>query len=169
MISVLMSEDDKLLCQLVADILRPHNDLRLIGAAVDGHEALYAIPEYRPDVLLLDLNLPRLSGMTILSRLALLADPPRVLVVSGSDSVETQCEAIREGAMGFVSKSSGLITLPDAIRAVAAGHVWLADEVAARIVSEYQTSARKASSALPPSSGGPRPESGATYLHAAPK
>lgn len=127
---------------LLSRILSDQDEFR-VETAADGREALTAARERRPDVLLLDLSLPALSGAEVLDHLSEDAERPRVLVLSGDESQETQLAAARRGASGFLGKSSALPVLADAIRTVAEGKVWLAPEVVGRLVSDYAALARR--------------------------
>src|SRR5687768_3769768 len=114
-ISIVIAEDDPLLREFLAGILAREPDLRILGDAATGPDALEQVAQHRPDVLLLDLKLPGLSGLQVLERLRLAERAPRVLVLSGDETEGTQMEAARSGASGFVCKSSAMATLAPAI------------------------------------------------------
>jgi DNA-binding NarL/FixJ family response regulator len=94
-------------------------------------------------VVLLDLGLPELSGLQVLERLSASRAESRVLVLTGDESEETQIQAIRHGARGFLGKSEAGRALPAAIRAIAAGEVWVAGPVIRRLVDDYPTLVRR--------------------------
>jgi len=144
MTTVLIAEDDALLRTLLVQLLAAHDDLRVVAEVADGREVLPALDQHRPDVLLLDITLPGFSGLDILEALTERLDRPRVLVLSGSEDPETQLNAVRNGAAGFLGKSRASGVLVEAVRAVAGGGVWLAPDVVSRVVQEYPTLARQA-------------------------
>lgn len=143
-ISILIAEDDPLLRNLLGQIVADQPELRVVGQAVDGAQALEMAGRLQPDVLLLDLGLPTLTGLEVLERLGQLPDPPQVLVLSGDERHESQLAAVRQGASGFVCKSRAFPALPEAIRAVAGGRVWLAEEVIGQVIREYSVLVRQA-------------------------
>jgi DNA-binding NarL/FixJ family response regulator len=136
-ITILIAEDDPLLRNLLADILDQHDDLSVLGAVGTGKDAIQAVTEHDPDVLLLDLVLPGMHGLSVLDFLKTAEEPPMVLVLSGDESEESQLEAARHGAHGFLGKSQGITALPTAIRAIAGGEVWFTRQLVGRIFKEY--------------------------------
>jgi DNA-binding NarL/FixJ family response regulator len=143
-ISVLLAEDDPLLRNLLTHILAGQEGLEIAGTAANGREALAAASDLQPDVLLLDLHLPELSGMKVLERCAETEVSPKVLVLSGDEGEDTMLRAARAGARGFLSKSGASSALAQAIRAVAAGEVWFPAGIVSRILAEYPTLVRSA-------------------------
>jgi DNA-binding NarL/FixJ family response regulator len=144
MTSVLIAEDDALLRSLLIQILAGHDDLHVAAEVADGREAVAAVDAHRPQVLLLDLTLPGLSGMEVLALLADRPERPRVLVLSGTEDPDTQLAAVRSGAAGFLGKSRAAGVLVEAVRSVASGGVWLAPDVVSRVVQDYPTLSRQA-------------------------
>jgi DNA-binding NarL/FixJ family response regulator len=143
LITVLIAEDDALLRHFLVQRLADQDDFTVVGSVANGREALEATEQLRPSVLLLDLGLPELSGLQVLERLPAGRAAPRVLVLTGDESEEAQIQAIRHGARGFLGKSEAGPALPDAIRAIAAGEVWLSGGLVRRIVDDYPTLVRR--------------------------
>lgn len=142
-ISILIAEDDPLLRRLVERILADSDTLQVIGDAADGLQALQEIERLQPDVLLLDLNMPKLSGMQVLERLGNAETRPAVLVLSTDEDEETQLTAARAGARGFLPKSQAAASLIEAVERVAAGEFWFSRRVSSLILSEYPLLARR--------------------------
>jgi DNA-binding NarL/FixJ family response regulator len=115
-VSILIAEDDALLRNFLLERLAGQEGFAVVGSASNGREALDAARTLRPHVLLLDLDLPELSGRQVLDRLATQEIPPAVIVLTGDEAEETQLDVARLGAKGFVCKSQASTTLPDAIR-----------------------------------------------------
>lgn len=136
-IDVLIAEDDALLRDLLTRTLAVQDDIRVLGAIGNGGDVWAAVSDLKPAILLLDLHMPELPGLKVLERLGRMAEPPRVIVVSGDEANETQLEAARLGARGFVCKSRAATTLVEAIRVVAAGGVWFAPPVVSLMLNEY--------------------------------
>jgi DNA-binding NarL/FixJ family response regulator len=143
-VSVVVAEDDPLLRHFLLRQLADQDDLRVLGDVGNGREAVEAVVELKPHMLLLDLDLPELSGLQVLERLSAMANPPRVLILSGQETEDTQLEAARQGASGFLCKSQAGLSLLPAIRAVAAGEVWLSPQLVRRILDDYHPLVRRA-------------------------
>ncbi len=144
LITVLIAEDDALLLHFLTQRLAVEEGLSAVGCAATGREALAAAGELRPRVLLLDLGLPDLSGLEVLTHLSTQAHRPAVLVLTGDEAEETQLEAVRRGARGFLCKSEAGPALPEAIRGVAAGETWLSPRLVGRIMDDYPALVRRA-------------------------
>jgi DNA-binding NarL/FixJ family response regulator len=142
-ISVVIAEDDALLRHFLLRQLADQEGFRVLGDVGNGREAVEAVAELKPRVLLLDLDLPELSGLEVLERLSATENPPRVLILSGEEMEETQLEAARRGASGFLCKSQAGSSLLPAIRAVAAGEAWLSPGLVRRILDDYSPLARR--------------------------
>jgi DNA-binding NarL/FixJ family response regulator len=134
MTRVFLVEDQALVREGIQSLLALEPTVRVVGAACDGEEALAGIPGARPDVVLLDLRLPRLSGLEVLRRLAQ-ADrlPPTIVLTTFGDDAAV-LEAIRSGARGYLLKDVSLKELVDAIRVVAEGGTAVRPVVSERIV-----------------------------------
>jgi DNA-binding NarL/FixJ family response regulator len=141
--SIVIAEDDPLLRMLLERILSAEEGLSIVGSVADGLAALEAVGSLHPDVLLLDLNMPRLSGLGVLERLAEMSERPAVLVLSTDEAEETQLEAARSGARGFLPKSKAVPGLAKAVRAVANGDVWFSRRVSSLIFSEFPGRVRR--------------------------
>lgn len=141
--SILIAEDDALLRSMLAARLEGEEGFTVIGSVGDGREVTAAVRELQPEILLLDLNLPGLPGLKVLEQLSGVEHPPQVLVLSGEEVEEAQVRAAQSGARGFVHKSLGVASLPDAIRAIAGGETWFSPHVVAHIVREYPVLTRR--------------------------
>jgi DNA-binding NarL/FixJ family response regulator len=141
--SILITEDDPLLCSLLAEALGRHDGFEVLGVVQDGREVAEEVERRKPDLLLLDLGLPGLPGLEVIERLHHSDEPPRILVLSGDEGEDTQFLAARAGAQGFVPKSAGIAGLPEAIREVARGGAWFSRAVANRIFADYPKVVRR--------------------------
>jgi DNA-binding NarL/FixJ family response regulator len=142
-VSILIAEDDALLRSFLLERLAGQDGFAVVGSASNGREALDAAIKLRPQVMLLDLDLPELTGLQVLEQLAAQESPPAVIVLTGNETDEMQLDVARHGAKGFLCKSQAGAALPDAIRAVATGDVWLPRHVVGRLLSEYPLLARR--------------------------
>lgn len=110
-------------------------DLDVVGAAGDGPEAIEALADGRADVVLMDLNLPTMSGIEATARLSALPDPPAVLAVTMVDDDDTVLAAMRAGARGYVLKGSVGAEIVAAVRTVAAGGAVFGAGVATQVLA----------------------------------
>ncbi len=119
-------------------ILEAAGDIEVVGDLCDGHEAVRLANQLRPDVVLVDTELPGLDGLEVTRQLAgaNVADAMRVLVMAGS-STNTVIESVRAGARGYVLKDLPAGALVNAVRAVAAGEAALAPAVAGQVLDHF--------------------------------
>ena len=125
-IRLLLVDDHPVVRRGLRGYLELEPDFTVVGEAGDGEEALRAIAETRPDVVLLDLKMPGLDGQGVLERLASVDDAPRVLVLTSATDAERVPNAITAGAAGFVYKDIDPDALASAIRTVHSGQLLLA-------------------------------------------
>jgi len=118
---VLIAEDETLVRQGIRKLLELDSRIEIVAEAGDGEEALRLIGETKPDVVLLDVRMPRLDGLGVLRALQEKPDAPPCLVLTTFDDRELVLEAIREGAKGFLRKDVSLSQLVGAIETLAAG------------------------------------------------
>jgi DNA-binding NarL/FixJ family response regulator len=119
MIRVVLVDDQNLVRQGVRGLLALLPDIEVVGEASDGEEALAKVPELRPDVLLLDIRMPRLSGIEVLEALGKADALPPTLVLTTFDDGDAAIAAIKAGAKGLMLKDVSLEDLAAAIRALA--------------------------------------------------
>lgn len=135
-ITVVLVDDEPLIRHALSDVLRS-GKLELLGEAGSGEAAIELVSELRPDVVLLDLRLPGISGIEAIERLTLLAPASRVLVLTRSEQNQV-VEAILAGASGYILKSAAPETIVDAVRATAAGEAVLSSHVAGKLLQRIR-------------------------------
>ncbi len=118
---VLIAEDETLVRQGIRKLLELDSRIEIVAEAGDGEEALRLLGETKPDVVLLDVRMPRLDGLGVLRALQEKPDAPPCLVLTTFDDRELVLESIREGAKGFLRKDVSLSQLVDAIETLATG------------------------------------------------
>ena len=133
-IKVLIVDDQALLRTGFRKILESEPDLEVVGEAGDGGEAIEAVALLRPDVVLMDIRMPRLDGLEATRRIA---GTTRVLILTTFDLNEYVYEALRAGASGFLLKDAPAEQLVTAIRVVAAGDALLAPSITRRLIEEF--------------------------------
>jgi len=135
MIRVYLADDHAILRQGLRRLLREAPDIAVVGECADGRQALQAMEQTACDVLILDLSLPRVSGIEVLRRLRVSRPALRILVLSMYAEEQYALRMLREGAAGYVSKDRPSDELMHAIRQIAAGHTYRSPELSARLRS----------------------------------
>jgi DNA-binding NarL/FixJ family response regulator len=133
---VLIVDDHPLYRDALARLVESLPDLEVAGLAGDGAEAVACVEAGDVDVVLMDLNLPSLSGLDATGRIAALPEPPAVLVVTMVDDDDTVVAAMRAGARGYVLKGASSEEVAAAIRTVMAGGAVFGAGVAARLLAQ---------------------------------
>lgn len=136
-IRVLVADDQDLVRTGLVMILGAQPDIEVVGEAADGVQALELATRLRPDVLLVDIQMPGLDGVEVTRRLAGpdVADPMAVVVITTFDLDEYVLGALRAGARGFLLKDAGPELLVQAIHAAAAGDALIAPSVTRRLLA----------------------------------
>ena len=134
MIRVFLVEDQALVREGIQSLLGFDRGITVVGTAADGEEAIATIPASAPDVVLLDMRLPRLSGLDVLRRLAERGELPPTIILTTFDDEEIVLDGLRAGARGYLLKDVSLSELVDAIRAVAAGGTAIKPIISARVL-----------------------------------
>ena len=119
MIRVVLVDDQTLVRQGLRGLLDLVPDIEVVGEAANGEEALACVPRLGPDVLLLDIRMPRLDGIAVIERLSERGQLPPTLVLTTFDDGDAVIAAIRAGARGLMLKDVSLNDLTEAIRALA--------------------------------------------------
>ncbi|HZH20647.1 MAG TPA: response regulator transcription factor [Geodermatophilus sp.] len=146
-IRVLVVDDHPVVRGGLVGWLDAQQDLTVVGEAADGLEALALVAAAEPDVVLMDLRMPRMDGVTATERLAARHPAVRVLVLTTYDTDADIVRAVAAGATGYLLKDTPLPQLADAVRAAARGETVLAPPVAARLVSRLRAPAAEAPTA----------------------
>ncbi|WP_372350531.1 response regulator [Streptomyces sp. KL116D] len=136
-IRVLIADDQVMVRQGFTVLLNTQPDIEVVGQAVDGLDALEQVAGLAPDVVLMDIRMPALSGIEATRRLTASGAAARVLVLTTFDLDEYVYEALRAGASGFLLKDASADQLADAVRVVASGEALLAPTVTRRLIAEY--------------------------------
>lgn len=141
MITVVLAEDHALVREGLRAILDLQDDIEVVGEAADGVDALAAVARHRPDVLVVDIQMPRMDGLAVTERVVAQGGTgPAVLVLTTFDTDENVFRALRAGAAGFLLKDVPRTQLLHAIRLVAAGDELVAPAVTRRLVERFMRS-----------------------------
>ena len=147
-IRVVVADDERLIRAGYRMILADEPDLEVVGEAADGLEAVDLARRLRPDVVLMDVRMPRLDGIGATKRIVQLDPPPAVLVVTTFDLDTYVYEALRAGACGFLLKDAPERQLLSAVRSAPGGVALLSPTVTRRLVEAFAHPTARSSSRL---------------------
>lgn len=135
-ISVVIADDQEMVRRGMRTILDGQPDIDVVEEASDGVEAIATVRRFRPDVLLVDVRMPRMDGLEVLRRISGAADTrrTRVVVVTTFDLDEYVYPALRSGAAGFLLKRSGPALLIEAVRSAVAGDSLISPSITVRLL-----------------------------------
>jgi DNA-binding NarL/FixJ family response regulator len=135
--SVVVVEDDRTLRQQIVDILGTASDIRCIGAFASAEEALKAIPMKAPDVVLMDIKLPGMSGIDCVAKLKRMLPSLQIIMVTIFEDSERIFRALKAGASGYLVKSRPPEQLLEAIRDVYSGGSPMSSHIARKVVQHF--------------------------------
>jgi DNA-binding NarL/FixJ family response regulator len=136
-IRVVVADDQEVVRSGFAALLRTQPDFAVVGVAADGAAAVSVCGAAAPDVVLIDVRMPGMDGISATRVLRAAADGPRVLILTTFDLDEYVFEALRAGASGFLLKDVTAERLFEAVRVVASGDALLAPAITRRLIGEF--------------------------------
>lgn len=134
-------DDSAVTRKLIDRLLSKQEDCELVGSWGTGEEALVALPKIRPDVVLVDLELPGISGLDCLNALSVMLPCTALVVLTAHDDAERVFASLRAGANGYLLKGAGLDELVAAIKAAYAGGSPLSPAVAGLVIEAFKKTA----------------------------
>jgi DNA-binding NarL/FixJ family response regulator len=140
-VRVLVVDDDALVRAGLAMMLDGANGITVVGEAADGDEVPAAVDAHRPDVVLMDLRMPRVDGIVATRRVRGRTNPPEVVVLTTFDTDDHVVRALRAGASGFLLKDTPPERIVDAVRRVSAGDPILSPQVTRRLMAKVAVDA----------------------------
>ena len=135
-VRILVVDDESVLREGVSAILSLQSDMEVVGEAQDGQQAVQLARKTQPDVILLDLVMPRQDGLTTIPILKELLPETRILVLTSFDASQDAYQAIKTGALGYLLKDATRAQLLQAIRDVSVGQASIAPAIAMKVIHE---------------------------------
>ncbi len=142
MTRLLIVDDEALVRAGLKMILESADDLEVVAEADDGADAAAMVRRYRPDVVLMDIRMPRLDGLAATREVQALPDPPKVVVLTTFDLDDYVFRALQAGASGFLLKDTPPRELVQAVKVVAAGDAMLSPAVTRRLIGHFAADSR---------------------------
>ncbi|WP_433336315.1 response regulator [Spirillospora sp. CA-294931] len=137
-VRVLLVDDEPMVCAHLRTILGEADDLEVVGEAHDGAAAVEASLRYRPDVVLMDLRMPGVDGLTAIERIARRPSAPAVVALTTFDADHYVLRALRAGAAGFLLKSTPPEDLVELVRVAADGHTVMSAAATRRLLASAE-------------------------------
>ena len=135
--SVVVVEDDKELRKQLVELLGTASDIRCAGAFASGEEALKHIPDLKPSVVLMDIQLPRMSGIRCVAELKKLMPDLLVIMVTIYEDSDRIFKALKAGANGYLLKSSHALDILEAVRDAHGGGAPMSSNIASKVVEHF--------------------------------
>lgn len=134
---IVLADDHEMFRQGIKALIDVEPDLQVVGEACTGHEALKQVVELEPELLVMDISMPEMSGIQLMERLKKERPPVRVLALTAFGDVAYVRQMLAAGASGYLLKHAAAEELIEAIRAIARGGTYLDPAVAGRVVSGF--------------------------------
>jgi two-component system NarL family response regulator len=142
-IRVLLADPHALFRRGVRLVLEDEADIVVVGETGDGQEAVDCIVELAPDVVLIDVRMPGVSGIDVTRRVRAVVPSVNIAMLTVSENDDDLFAAVRAGAIGYLLKEVSIEELPEAVRAVARGHSLISPSMATRLLSEFNALSRR--------------------------
>jgi DNA-binding NarL/FixJ family response regulator len=136
-IRVVVADDHALFRRGLTIVLEAEGDIAVVAQAEDGEAAVATVAELAPDVVLMDVRMPRLDGIAATRRIRDAFPSCRIIVLTVSDDDDDLVDAVKAGANGYLLKEVSIEEVADAVRAVMAGHSLVSPALAAALLSEF--------------------------------
>ena len=138
MIRLLIVDDHKVVRQGLRFLLQHESDIDIVGEAADGEQAIALVRQHVPAVVLLDLLMPKMDGLTALRTIKEISPSTQVIILTSHQGDDELFDAIKAGALSYVLKTAGVDVVVESVRAAARGESLLDPSVAAKVLEEMR-------------------------------
>jgi DNA-binding NarL/FixJ family response regulator len=149
-IRVVMVDDQRLFARGLSGLVDMLDDVEVVGTAYDGEEALSVCEQTEPDVVLMDISMPKMDGISATRRLKDLLPQTAVIILTGHEEDEHIFEGIKAGAQGYLLKDAEIEDLSQAIHTVHSGHTIIAPDLAQKMLATFESGRSGGSRLAPP-------------------
>lgn len=136
MINLIIADDHVVLRQALSEALGKKENYTIVGQAENGEEVLELLKTKRPDIVVMDIAMPRLDGIAALEKINAMQNPPPVLILSASEGEATIRAALKAGAKGFITKNAKTDEFEFAIQSIVKGQTYLSPAVTAQLMAK---------------------------------
>jgi DNA-binding NarL/FixJ family response regulator len=136
-ISILLADDHRVVREGLRALLERHDDLKVVGEAADGQEAVKLAATLKPDVILMDISMPLLNGIEATQQALEVSPSSRVIILSMYSTSEHIFRSFKAGAQGYLLKESAGADVVNAVRAVREGKRYLTDKITETILDDF--------------------------------
>jgi two-component system NarL family response regulator len=143
-IRVLIADDQALFRRGLFVVLGTEDDIEVVAEAENGEQAVARAAELAPDVVLMDVRMPKVSGIEAAAQISALLPTTKILMLTVSDEEDDLYEAIKSGANGYLLKEISVEEVAEAIRAVVLGQSLISPSMASKLLNEFNSLARRA-------------------------
>lgn len=140
-IRVMIADDHPIVRDGLKKLLSLEDDIEVVAVASDGREVLDQVAEHQPDIILLDLRMPNLDGITTLQTLQEKGCPAKVIILTASEDKNEFVQAMKLGARGIVLKQTASELIVKSIRKVQSGEIWLDSQTTAAVMRQFASPA----------------------------
>ena len=140
MIKLLVADDHVVVREAICELLQSKGNFEILGQAADGLELLDLLKNCAPDIVILDVQMPKLDGLATLEHMSHSEHTPPVLILSGEDSANNIRSALKAGAKGFITKNARPEELEFAIESIIDGHSYVSPSIALSLIQEEKPS-----------------------------
>lgn len=149
-IKILLADDHELIRTGIRNLIGGNKDFSIVGEAGDGEETIRRVRELKPDVLIVDISMPKLTGIEVTRHVREHFPEVKVLVLTMHENVEYVYQIFKSGAGGYLLKNAGKDEITSAIYAVAGGERFFSPRVSELMISEYVKQAEQRDQSSPP-------------------
>jgi len=138
-IRVLIADGQPIVLEGLRRVLSPNSNIEIVGEAIDGIEAIEKAVHLDPDVLLMDVKLPRIDGLTVIRNIQSRAPKCKIILFASSESKEDFVEAMKLGCCGILLKEASPSLIEKSINRVHSGEIWLDSNTTAAVIRQFAT------------------------------
>jgi len=135
---IVIVDDHQLFREGVKRILEMEENFKVVGEGADGEDAFRMVEEHKPDIILMDINMPHVNGVSAAEKIVSISSKTRIIMLSIHDDEEYVYRTLRAGASGYLLKEMGTSDLVEAVRVVASGGAYIHPKVTGKLIEEFR-------------------------------